>query len=332
MRELIRTILKSSIAAILIIILSVISSLPVMASIASPDTFQIQDVQVYENGRESGDQLYLVTYYIHYDSEPDETAEELFILRLLDGTGSEITSTKPYAFYNDGYDLGVMAFYLDADDAPDYEASLTVQLTGDPLADWTSDVPVTTTDGIIWTTGESAEIREIISTRVIYLASTLEQAWTTEMITTTQGTTILSDTGAAYFLRVVPYLDTLAPYALGQYTFTPDFPDVDVTDNDYADDLEAGIDGTILDLSPIIRSLPAEARLSRGTVLGIIYYMAFFAILLALVNRVKLKKGTGLLAFAAIIGFSFFGVPLAVAIIAAFVALISISYVVLKQA
>ena len=332
MREPTVIIIKSSIAATFIVILLVVSSLPVLASIASPDTLQLQDVQVFENGRESGDQLYLITYYIQYDSEPDETAEELFIVRLLDATGSEITSTKPYAFYNDGYDLGVMAFYLDADDAPDYEASLTVQLTGDPLADWTGDVPVTTTDGITWTTGATAEIQEIISTRIIYLASTLEQAWTVEMITTTQGTTILSDVGAAYFLRVVPYLDTLASYALGQYTFTPDFPDVDVTDNDYADDLEAGIDGTILDLSPIIRSFPPEARLERGTVLGIIYYTVFAGLLLAFVSKHKLKKGTGLLAFAAIIGFSFFGVPLAVAIIIAFVALISISYVLLKQA
>lgn len=321
-----------SLAILLVVLLSIFSTIPVLASIASPDTLQIQDVQVYENGRESGDQCWLITYYCHYETEPDESAEDLFILRLLDSGGGEITSTKPYAFYNDGYDLGVMAFYLDADDAPDFEADLTVQLTGDPLADWTGDVPVVTTDGITWTTGETAEIREIISTRIIYLATELEQAWTTEMITTTQGTTILSSTGAAYFLRVVPYLSTLAPYALGQYTFTPDYPDGDVTDNDYADDLLSGIDGTILDLDPIIRSLPAEARLDRGAVLGIIYYAAFGALLLVIVSKKKIKKGTGLLAFAGIIGLSFFGVPLTVAIIAAFVALISISYVVLKQA
>ena len=228
------------------IVVLAVSGIPVLASIASPDTFQIQDVQVYENCCEAGDQTWLITYYIHYGTEPDESAEELFILRLLDSGGSEITSTKPYAFYNDGYDLGVMAFYLDADEAPAFEADLTVQLTGDPLADWTGDVPVTTTDGITWTTGETAEIREIISTRIIWLATELEQAWITEMITTTQGTTILSDTGAAYFLRVVPYLSTIAPYALGQYTFTPDFPDEDVTDNDYADELESGIDGTLV--------------------------------------------------------------------------------------
>ena len=332
MREFTKPILKSSFAAILVAVLLIVGSQPVLASIASPDTLQIQDVQVYENGRESGDQTWLITYYIHYGTEPDETATELFILRLLDSGESEITSTKPYAFYNDGYDLGVMAFYLDADDAPEFESSLTVQLTGNPLADWTGDVPVTTTDGITWTTGETAQIREIISTRIIYLATELEQACTTEMITAAQGTTILSDTGAAYFLRVVPYLRTIAPYALGQYTFTPDFPDGDVTDSDYAAELESGIDGTILDLDPIIRSLPAEARLDRGTVLGIIYYIGLAGLLLAIVSKKKLKKGTGLIAFAAIIGFSFFGVPLTVAIIAAFVALISISYVILKQA
>lgn len=332
MREPKQLILKSSVAAIVVAVLFNVSSLPVLASIASPDTLQIQDVQVYENGRESGDQLYLIPYYIHYETEPDETAEELFILRLLDSEGSEIASTKPYAFYNDGYDLGVMAFYLDADDAPDFEASLTVQLTGDPLADWTGDVPLVTTDGITWTTGQTDEIRRIISTRIITLASELEQAWTTEMITTTQGTTILSSTGAAYFLRVVPYLPTLASYALGTYTFTPDFPDGDVTDNDYADQLEAAIDGTLLDLSPIIRSMPAATRLSRGAVLGIIYYTCLAGLLLAIVSKKKLKKGTGLLAFAAIIGLSFFGVPLTVAIIAAFISLISISYVILKQA
>lgn len=331
MRESRRFIL-SGFVAITVVVLFIVSSIPVLASIASPDILQIQDVQVYENGRESGDQLWLITYYNHYETEPDESADELFILRLLDDEGSEITSTKPYAFYNGGYDLGVMAFYLDANDAPEYEASLTVQLTGDPLADWTGDVPLTTTNGITWTTGETAAIQQIISTQIIVLASELEQAWITAMITTTQGTTILSDTGAAYFLRVVPYLRTLAPYALGQYTFTPDFPTEDVTDNDYADELEAGIDGTILDISPILRSIPVQARPDRGTVLGIIYYTAFAGVLLLMVSKKKIKKGTSLLAFAAIIGFSFFGVPLVVCIIAAFVALVSISYVILKQA
>ena len=332
MRQPTKFIIKGSLFVALVAALFIFSSLPVLASIASPDTLQIQDVQVYENCREAGDQIWLITYYIHYGTEPDESAADLFILRLLDSGGSEITATRPYAFYNDGYDLGVMAFYLDAGDAPEFEASVTVQLTGDPLADWTSTVPVTTTDGITWTTGEISEIREIISTRIVTLASELEQAWTTAMITTAQGSTILNDTGAAYFLRVVPYLRTIAPYAIGSYTFTPDFPDGDVTDPDYADELESTIDGTILDLDPIIRSLPAEARLDRGTVIGIIYYIGLAALLLALSSKLQLKKGTGLLAFAAIIGLSFFGVPLTVAIIAAFVALISISYVVLKQA
>jgi len=304
MREPTNTIVKGTLAAIVIVVLFTFSSIPALASIASPDTLQIQEVLVYENCREAGDQLYLITEYIHYDTEPDESAEDLFILRLLDAGNNEIASAKPYAFYNDGYDLGVMAFYLNAASAPDYEASLTVQLTGDPLADWTSSVPVVTTDGLTWTTGEITDMRQIVSTRIVTLASMLEQAWTTEMIAVSQGTTILSDTGAAYFLRVVPYLSTVAPYAIGQYTFTPDYPEEDVTENDYED----------------------------SVVLGIIYYAAFGALLLFLVNKRKFKKGTGLLAFAGIIGFSFFGVPLTLCIIAAFIALISISYVVLKQA
>ena len=332
MREPTNTIVKGTLAAIVIVVLFTFSSIPALASIASPDTLQIQEVLVYENCREAGDQLYLITEYIHYDTEPDESAEDLFILRLLDAGNNEIASAKPYAFYNDGYDLGVMAFYLNAASAPDYEASLTVQLTGDPLADWTSSVPVVTTDGLTWTTGEITDMRQIVSTRIVTLASMLEQAWTTEMIAVSQGTTILSDTGAAYFLRVVPYLSTVAPYAIGQYTFTPDYPEEDVTENDYEDTLLTGIDGTILDLDPIIRSLPAESRLERGVLLGIIYYVAFGALLLFLVNKRKFKKGTGLLAFAGIIGFSFFGVPLTLCIVAAFIALISISYVVLKQA
>jgi len=81
MREPTNTIVKGTLAAIVIVVLFTFSSIPALASIASPDTLQIQEVLVYENCREAGDQLYLITEYIHYDTEPDDIGQAVCFLQ-----------------------------------------------------------------------------------------------------------------------------------------------------------------------------------------------------------------------------------------------------------
>lgn len=321
-----RYVLRAVVAVIVLILLGVFTT-PVLAAVALPDSLEIQMVQAYQNTREDGDQLYLITYYIDYAELPDEDASELFIFRLLDGDDNEIASAKPFPFYNYGYDLGVVAFYLEPDEAPAWQSDSSVQIVGNPLIDWSGgDPPVTTTDSMTWNTGTTKEIQELVSAKIIYLATQLEQAWSVEMTAVSGGVTILSDTGSSYFLRVVPHLTGVAPYVLGQYIFTPEFPEEKPSGDTYANTLVEALDGTIFDLSGPARSL----KTSPGALAAGIYYPIVVAFFILLINKRKLNKGTMFLLWPFMIAGAFIGVPLIVTIIAAFIALVSTTWVIYK--
>lgn len=317
----------SGIAALVLLLLLVVCITPVLGAVAQPDTFEIQMVQAYQNTKEDGDQLYLITYYIDYTSLPDESADDLFIFRLLNDD-AELSSAGPYPFYNQGYSLGVVAFYFEPDEAPTWESSLSVQITGNPLVDWDGDPPITTTDSITWSTGTVEEVQQLVSAKIIYLATELEQDWSVEMITTSSGMTILSDTGALYFLRVVPHLNEVAPYVIGQYTFTPEYPEDKPEDYTYSDWLEDSIGGTIFDLSGPARSL----NISRGALTAFIYYSLVAVFLILLINKTNLKKGAVLILWPFMIAGAFIGVPLIVTIVASLACLFSTVWVFHKGA
>lgn len=305
---------------------------PSLAAISQPTTLEVQKIEAYENAREDGDQLYVVTYYIGVDSTDPATnttydADDLFIFRLLDEDDDSIEVTTPYSFSNLGFGLGVVAFYLDADEAPAWESNLSVQIIGNPFAPWDGEPPETSSDLITWHTGTTSEIQQLVSVKIMSLASQLEQSWDVAMTTTTQGVTILSDTGASYFLRVVPYLATVAPYVLGQYTFEPDYPiDEKPPSDDYADSLEEGISGTIFDLSGPARSM----GVSRGSLTATIYYTFVVLFFVLLISKKGLKKGMMLLLWPFVVGGAFFGVPLVVTIVGGFLCLVSTSWLVYK--
>ena len=101
---------------VLIALLGILAiATPALASIPQPTILEIQEIAAYENAREEGDQLYIVKYYIAINSTYN--ADDLFIFRLLDEDDDEIAHTTPYPFNNYGYGLGMVAFYLDADEA-----------------------------------------------------------------------------------------------------------------------------------------------------------------------------------------------------------------------
>jgi len=315
------TLVLLSLAFVLVLIPGV-----VLAAIPSPTTLQIQNVAAFQHAREDGDQLYIVTYYIDFATLPDEPVNNLFIFRLLDEDESEIAAKAAYPFYSSGYGMGVVAFYLSPDDAPEWQSGISVQVSGNPMGDWEGSVPVTTTDSITWNTGSQAKMQQIISAYIITLATALEQAWDVEMTTAASGMTILSGTGLTYFIRAIPYLREVAPFATGQYTFELEYPSEKPTTNKYARSLIEAIRGTIFDLSEPARSL----RIPQGALTAALYYtlVALFFILLA--RKHKLSKGVTMLLWPFVIAGSFIGVPLIVTILGGLVALSATVWLIYK--
>ncbi|MBV6343787.1 hypothetical protein, partial [Candidatus Magnetobacterium casense] len=227
---------------LLAVLLSLSLAVPVAAAVEQPTDLELREVAAYQNYNEDGAQLYLVTYYITINAT--QNADQLFIFRLKD-EDTVIATAAAFPYKDQGYGLGVVAFYVPADDAPTWEGNISVQLIGNPLVDWDGAIPSTVFDDITWNTGTAAEVSEMVSSKILYLATLLGQEWDVDMVTTVQGVTTLTSAGASYFLVVVPYAGDVVPYVFGQYIFTPDYPiDEKPPGDDYADWLENSIEGT----------------------------------------------------------------------------------------
>jgi len=299
---------------------------PVAASTPQPTDLELRQVTAYENVREDGDQLYLVTYYITINAT--QGADQLFIFRLKDNDET-IATAAAFPYHDQGYGLGVVAFYVSADDAPVWEGNVSVQLIGNPLVEWDGDLPGTVFDDITWNTGTAAEVAALLSSKILYLATLLGQSWEVEMVTTVQGVTTLTSVGASYFMVVIPYAGEILPYIFGQYIFSPDFPiDEKPALDDYANWLDESLDGTVFDVGPVARAHHWSAETLRVGV----YYFFVIALFVLLITKKKLNRGTMLLFWPFVVAGPFFGASLQVTVIASFFCLISTVWVFYKGA
>jgi hypothetical protein len=297
------------------------------ASQPNPTLLQIQDAQAYQNARINGDQLYLITYDTEFAATPSQGADQLFIFRLLAENGTEITSTTPYAYNDKGYGLGVVAFYLTPDIAPTWGNNLTVQLIGNPFITWDDGLPSTTYTAIGWNSAEMAATQMRISARIVNLAQQLGAAWNVTMVQNIQGLIILNDKGIAYFQYAIPYLAEVAPLAVGQYNFNPQYPYPKPNANTYITTITDALKGTLFDLRGPARDL----GISWGLLVAILWYgfIAFFFIKLQ--SHKRMTKGTMLLMWPLVVAGIFFGVPYYITILAAFGCLIATVWVIYSK-
>ena len=299
---------------------------PVLA-IADPDSMSVDEVYVYRNCREVGDQMYLVTYTITYASPPTESVSEAFLCRLMDGT-TELASVAPFTYHNNGYDEGVVAIYFSAENAPDWEGAYTMELTGNPALGWSGDPPTDTDSTFdLWQDNGLAITHVVLSSRIIDLATELETDWSLDMVqqNSETGEYTLTMHGEAYFSGVVPYLPEVAPFVFEDVVppvvVEPEIEDPD-TSAAYADSLETGILGTVLDITP----LADEFGVGRGQLTAILYYAAVLLFLIKVSQKLQSQKPLMILSIPLVVLGAFVGVPLVVTILAAFVAIFFIAW------
>jgi len=308
-------------------------AMPVFA-IDDPEVLQVNAVWVYRNCMEDGDQLYLIDYTLDYDPDsdpltddnPDENITEAYLVRLMNGA-AELGSTAPYAYYDEGYDRGVIALYFSAAEAPAWEGAYTMILVGNPTLAWGADPPETSVgDFDLWQDWPISTTQEILASRILWLADQLELAWAVDMIETTASGSRLTDYGESYFVNVIPDLRTMAPSAFVGQIIQPEVEKREFTE-DYSDDLAASVVGTPLDLTPLADAFD----LSREVVTTVLYYAAVVIFLALLVTKIKNYKPAILMTIPCIIGGAFVGVPLVITVLAGFFSLILIAYILFYQ-
>lgn len=154
-----------------------------------------------------------VHYNIDYSitGEPAETARDLFLVRLLDGA-TQLGVTRPYPYYNDGYDQGIVALYWSAATAPDWGDEYTVRIQGTPAA-WGSPPVTNFTLGSASYSNVSGPTanRQALYDWFVTAIEALEANWSVSLLDHTESGAILNATGQSYLTAAITGLSALCP-------------------------------------------------------------------------------------------------------------------------
>jgi hypothetical protein len=194
---------------ILPVVILMIWALPASVfAIMPPDTYQINQVNVYQSTVEANDQLYLIAFTLLDSTPPTEHADEAWVFILRDEADNELGSAVPYAYHDNGYTTGIVAIQLTAAGAPTWGGNYTIEMIGNPLLDWGGDPPSTSTNSFAgWSTDS-----EDLTPRLRVLAKQFEADWNLDLIETIQGKEKLTTTyGEDYFETSISGLRNICP-------------------------------------------------------------------------------------------------------------------------
>ena len=148
--------LFSVIASMMMLAIPVFASTPTTIPFPDLTALQVSWVNVYTPVLQTGDVLLVAGYNIKYTTAPSTTMDLTYIGRLRSPAGVELGNVVPYAYYNGGYGMGMIALYWPAGTSPTWAAADTVSITGNPLLYWTALTPTTTMIGALAATAVPA--------------------------------------------------------------------------------------------------------------------------------------------------------------------------------
>ena len=174
---------------------------PVLA-IDNPETTSLGDVYVFEDVLETGDILVYVRYDVSYAVEPDEAAEDTFIMAIYGTDGTTLLFTRPLNYYQHN----ITSVYLSAAANTLVSGSAYyVRVMGSPALFELSEGVNMSTRVLV-----EGDYRTAIDLGGIMIAQAviLDADWGTTLLTASDR---LNSTGSYYFRKAVPGLSTMAP-------------------------------------------------------------------------------------------------------------------------
>lgn len=210
-------------AAGLIIIISVFP-VAVVADPPDPDPFEIGTPAVFQDIFVTDDFLLLMPYEIMQYPQMEVPIGQQFFFRLIDTDGeTQLAAAMPYAFYNIGYGKGIVSFYFDADDAPDWGESYNLRIDCNPL--YFSDSLSTSRD---LNPGDYSSLSNqplALADYILTQAAILEINWGVKLYDTSSTGIILTATGQTYFATTIPGLDQVCPSIMAASVADPNWDD-----------------------------------------------------------------------------------------------------------
>lgn len=217
--------MKRLILALTILVTIFLLSTSIVLAVGTPDTLVINNLDAYQSGAESNDQLYIATFEISDSANISQDANDAFLFRLYD-SGVEIATSTPSNFYNGGYTQGAIGFYFASDDAnlPTWgTANITLQLVGNPSIIWDAGDPPSITYPSVdsWNTLNTPAL---VGARVRLIALALEGEWGIDLIGIVNGVYRLATYGESYFIEAIPNITTISPSLFTSSVTSPSFP------------------------------------------------------------------------------------------------------------
>ncbi len=207
--------IKRILLTVLVLYLTILP-MPAMAATSPPDsTPSMEDINVYRHLMETDDFLLIAKYNLPYATAPNASATQAYLFRLLDTDNvTSLLSNEAYAYSNNGYGYGVIAFYASAADAPTWGLNYNIQIIGKPTefasaSNVTWNYPVIS--GAYSRSSTQAGNQEALGDDILGIAQDLEDAWTAILLENSDVGLVLSSTGRLYFKNSIPGLQVMAP-------------------------------------------------------------------------------------------------------------------------
>jgi hypothetical protein len=201
------------------------TAIPVYADPADPDSMDIYAIYANRNLLETGDMLIVFHYDIAYTVLPTEAANQNFIFRLIDTDGTtELGAVRPYPYEDLGYNQGCSSFYFDADDAPTWGETYTIQIAGNPVKFTVPPVENFTIATSDYTSSTDQDDNQSeLAGHILDIAADLEVAWTATLTDAGDTGTVLYGAGETYFRSAVIGLQGVAPSLFIVQVGDPDY-------------------------------------------------------------------------------------------------------------
>ena len=254
---------KRTLAGLAIAGFSFLASVSPALAIAVPTTNPtISWVYAYENYIELTDQIYFVRWNWPYTTGtfptgyPTETGQNGILVRLLTGAGVELGATSPVVYFQNGWGEQIAAIYFSAAQVTalgmSWSGAYSISVEGNPLLTWTGGARPTAVNSTIQYQAAPSTVAvtdALLTTQLPAWALNLEQTWNATLTSSSEGVIYLNEYGDAYFNGLMPSLHAQLPNIFGS-SLSHMTATSAAKGTTYADNLRAGIAGTIFDLTP----------------------------------------------------------------------------------
>jgi hypothetical protein len=183
----------------------------------APNTTAVNETRAWRNVLETGDYLLVARYTVIYTTNftPVTDISETFLFRLMDTTNTiELGVVEAYPYQNDGYGMGVVAWYFPASSAPVWGSPYWIRIEGKVTTFTTPpiysySIPATTYSVLTDQTAVGVDI----GIKIRAMAQIIGASWSPVQVLTEEidSGTVLSQAGEAYFRLAIPGIQSMAP-------------------------------------------------------------------------------------------------------------------------